>query len=128
MARPFPLGWRFKTARKRWYGSHLTCDSATDFDLIDLWSLPERRRTDALADLIESHFYAAVPPDQRPRHHFEQTEIQQDSASTDEVSNENEKDIKMEKAKVKKRLAGNSGLAVKQDVDSKSGKKKLKSK
>jgi hypothetical protein len=89
---------------------------------LDLWSLPKRRHTDALTNLIESHFYAAIPPEQRPRHHYPQTEVEPDNANADEALKENEKFTGKEEP------PGHSGLAVKQDVDNRSGGKRKYSK
>ena len=81
------------------------------------------RELDALADLIEAHFYAAVPPEQRPKASFEKPDSTAEGSSTDDGSSENEK-----ATPTKEILGARSGLAVKQDPEGELGKKRKYSK
>ncbi|EJD02283.1 multidrug resistance-associated ABC transporter [Fomitiporia mediterranea MF3/22] len=51
-----------------WLAPFLYVGASRPLEKDDLWSLPPNRRTDALTNLVESHFYVRVPPDKQPAH------------------------------------------------------------
>ncbi|KAL5511261.1 hypothetical protein ACEPAH_4476 [Sanghuangporus vaninii] len=49
-----------------WLAPFLYVGASRPLEKDDLWSLPPERRTEALTNLVEEHFYKRLPPEKRP--------------------------------------------------------------
>ena len=81
-----------------------------------------------MADLIESHFYALIPPEKRPRLSSTAShgQVEDDATNSEETPRDNEKSPEDGKAEMKDegRLHSRGGLPVKSLDEVKNGKKR----